>query len=458
MDKHLQIQKQFAVYNDLSRDEQRQVDEHLLSCASCRTQWQAYQMMDKQLADLPDVQPSPQLRSDFQSRLAAEQRRKHRPFRIRQFPSLVVQTAVFACVLFLFISVILSIRNQSTPLVQPIAAPIRVSATPTQTATIVPTVTPIPSVTPTATPSWQMQQIQVKQNGRSRVNDVAVAADGSVFVTTHEDRQVKRWQIDDETPQDSWRLADRAANSVALSRDGSLVAAGSRDYQGYVTLWQTGALYAEHVLEGHEDSVISTAFSPDGKLLASGTNSGDGKVRLWQTDTGALTQTLLGYGAIQALTFSADGSLLAAAVADGSTRIWQVRDGTLQQQLRQEETAVTALTFSPDGELLITGLANGRLQIWQVADGALIHELETDTAVIHSITLAPDGTLLAVANANGTIFIWQLGQGGKVPILLLEANTVDTQTDAIQLQFTSEGLLAVLGIADGSVEIWLANN
>jgi WD40 repeat protein len=65
--------------------------------------------------------------------------------------------------------------------------------------------------------------------------------------------------------------------SVALSPDGTILAAGYQD--GSVRLWSMDTGEQLTVLEGHEDRVVSLAFSPDGTLLASGGT--DGTVRLW---------------------------------------------------------------------------------------------------------------------------------------------------------------------------------
>jgi WD40 repeat protein len=67
---------------------------------------------------------------------------------------------------------------------------------------------------------------------------------------------------------------------VAVSPDGSAVAAGSKDQITYV--WNTTD-HTHRVLRGHTDSVCAIAFSPDGRQLASG--SKDATVRVWDPAT-----------------------------------------------------------------------------------------------------------------------------------------------------------------------------
>ena len=58
----------------------------------------------------------------------------------------------------------------------------------------------------------------------------------------------------------------------------------------------------KQTLEGHMNRVTSVAFSPDGGTLASASGETDGvedwdnTIRLWNAVTGALKQTLYGWG------------------------------------------------------------------------------------------------------------------------------------------------------------------
>lgn len=61
---------------------------------------------------------------------------------------------------------------------------------------------------------------------------------------------------------------DAGVTSVAISRDGRLVAAGSLDT--VVRIWDVATGQLIERLNGHRDSVYSVAFTPDGMGLVSG--------------------------------------------------------------------------------------------------------------------------------------------------------------------------------------------
>ena len=68
-----------------------------------------------------------------------------------------------------------------------------------------------------------------------------------------------------------------AVGSVAINREGTLVASGGVDRT--VKLWNVATGTLEHTLTGHTDNVTGVAFSPDGKTLA--TAGREGLIKLW---------------------------------------------------------------------------------------------------------------------------------------------------------------------------------
>src|SRR5262249_21906823 len=121
------------------------------------------------------------------------------------------------------------------------------------------------------------------------------------------------------------------------------------------------------------------AFSQDGRLLAlgePGCHSGPvTAVRVYETLTGRqLMRTEAGLGYCQALDFSPDGRLLAAAGAD-ALHVWETSTGRrlLHLGARGRLTNWTAanfalcLAFAPDGRTLATGHADGTVLVWDVS-------------------------------------------------------------------------------------------
>ncbi|QFS49584.1 caspase family protein [Nostoc sphaeroides] len=73
-------------------------------------------------------------------------------------------------------------------------------------------------------------------------------------------------------------------------------------------------------LEGHADAVQSVSFSPDGQMLA--TASYDHKVKLWRRD-GSFVKTLPGHtDAVMSVSFSPDSKMIASGSLDGTVRLW----------------------------------------------------------------------------------------------------------------------------------------
>jgi WD40 repeat protein len=73
------------------------------------------------------------------------------------------------------------------------------------------------------------------------------------------------------------RAGDGIVNAIALSPDGTLVAAGFET--GAVTIWEIATSRCE-TLPGHAGHVNDVAFSPHSRALASAGK--DGTVRLWR--------------------------------------------------------------------------------------------------------------------------------------------------------------------------------
>jgi WD40 repeat protein len=157
-----------------------------------------------------------------------------------------------------------------------------------------------------------------------------------------------------------------------------------------------------YTLAEHSGDVIAVTYSADGKLLA--TASSDKKVILWEAATGKELMTLGGHSqAIEDIAFSPDGMYLATASDDKTVKLWNVLSGQELRSLTGHTDIIWKISFSADGKLLATG-GNESAKIWDVNTGQSILNLEGQHA---PVAFSPAGMYLATSGDDGMTHIWK---------------------------------------------------
>jgi WD40 repeat protein len=110
------------------------------------------------------------------------------------------------------------------------------------------------------------------------------------------------------------------------------------------------------------------------------------------------------------VTFSPDGTMLATAGGDGSTRLWDV---ATQQEIGTPMTAdaqpVYAAAFSPGGGTLATAGGDGTARLWDVATQQEIGTpMTADAQPVYAAAFSPGGGTLATAGGDGTARLWDV--------------------------------------------------
>ncbi|MFG2373146.1 hypothetical protein ACGFY9_16905 [Streptomyces sp. NPDC048504] len=182
---------------------------------------------------------------------------------------------------------------------------------------------------------------------------------------------------------------------IALGRSGrTLYAARSTSVGGVADeVWNVARRHRTAVLTGV--TAFHLGVRPDDELLV-----GDGVVA--RPPSGRATAHDLVRGEqIGALSFTADGSLLAAGDGTGRVALWdgdlRHREGILRNvfpaPLGETPESVRALAFSPDSRTLAVGGDAGSLQLWDVATRQPLGSLlVTPGEEIDSLAFSADGT------------------------------------------------------------------
>lgn len=274
---------------------------------------------------------------------------------------------------------------------------------------------------------------------------VALSRDGSLLAAGTSAGQVWLWRVADRTLLASIESHTGQVSSVAFSASGQQLASGGSN--GMVQLWDmgTGRLLAR--LEGHTAGVMVIAFSTDSQLLASG--SLDGTVRVWETNTGKPLATLQGHtGGVWGVAISANGRMLVSGGADGTVRLWEVSSGQLRATLEGHTSAVWAVALSVDGRLLVSGSLDGTLRLWDAPNGQLLSTLQAHTAGVWNLALSDDGKTMASSGGDGILRLWDIPSRRLL-------STLQGHSGGVRgLALSADGNLLVSGSVEGKVRLW----
>jgi DNA-binding SARP family transcriptional activator/WD40 repeat protein len=330
------------------------------------------------------------------------------------------------------------------------------------------------SATPTETLTGPTGQVQ----------SAAASADGTTLYTASLDGDVLVWDL--TGTREFERRGQLGAGlrcctglaphlpPLAISPNGSRFAV--RLGASTVGLFSTRTLrrLGQFVVKPTGEGITALAWSPTDQVLAVAGHAGF--VQMWSV-AGApqLLRSLVGLHAqvgrpeaIQALTFSPDGSLLAAS-DENETRptpdipaypaaflaIWQTGTGGLVGAPRDLEVGSGAsrsdqLAFSADGRRLAASLPDGRVLLLDPATGQVTQTLSPSGGST-SLAFAPGGTL-ATGTLAGTVDLWNPATGQRIAPALIAASAPITS-----IAFEPGGQrFATVGYQDGAVKLWSA--
>lgn len=239
--------------------------------------------------------------------------------------------------------------------------------------------------------------------------------------------------------------------SVAVSRDGALIAAGSNDH--LLRLWDSGSgeLVREIDLPGIK-SVGTVAFDPSGRRVAVGAN--DGTLQVVDATDGQRVGTVMSHpgAAVSSVMFGHDGQWIATGDSTGTVRVWNLLKGTAFVTIPADVVGPVAksVAFSPGGDFVAS--ANGfGVRLWDARDGRQLADQPLGYPVM-SVAFNNTGDRLVVGGIGGTIDVLD-------GYTLDAINTERAHPGMVNsLSFSSDGKRIVSGGDDNAVKVWDAES
>jgi serine/threonine protein kinase len=190
---------------------------------------------------------------------------------------------------------------------------------------------------------------------------MAASGDGKRLIAARSDGSLLTWDLDkDEAPRVEKDAAPGVA-MMALSPDGLRAVFAGRDK----TIRFRDLASAQERKWTSFAAARGLAWSPDGKRLAL---SGGEDLAVLDAQEGQPIFILPGHqGTVTCLTYSRNGTKLAAGGMDGSIRLWNARDGANAGVLAGHSERVTALVAVADGGL-VSASADGSVKVWPLTE------------------------------------------------------------------------------------------
>lgn len=202
-----------------------------------------------------------------------------------------------------------------------------------------------------------------------------------------------------------------------------------------------------NTFERHKSRIYAMTWSPDGSTLAAGYS--DGSILLWDASTGDARQTLAGHSdSVLSLAWSPHGRILASASSDKTIRLWDVATGHLGLLFTGHLNSVQTIAWSPDGRTLASGSLDKSVRLWDIATGEERQTLIGHTSWVFCVAWSPDGHTLASGSFDQTIRLWN-GDSGQQTTLLSSHNLL-----IASLAWSPDGHLLASGSRDNTIRIW----
>lgn len=245
------------------------------------------------------------------------------------------------------------------------------------------------------------------------IYDVALALDGSKILTCSPrktDRSIRIWDFDAQG------LSERPAGhfgtiyAAAISNDRSLAATGSGQPDEDVRVWNLRTGSCGSHLKDCGGAVTGLAFSPDNKYIACGSRKGD--LCLFHISTARLLRKWQAHAnRILAISFSLDGQKLLSGGFDETVTVWSLTSYQPICVIDGLTDWVYSLSWSLDGRLSAAGLADGGIYILEPGIPDKPRFLGTHNDAIVSIVFQPYSNFLLSMSRDAEIKLWNMEKG-----------------------------------------------
>ena len=198
----------------------------------------------------------------------------------------------------------------------------------------------------------------------------------------------------------------------------------------------------------HSGAINALSYSRDGSRALSG--SSDATLKLWDATSGRLIRTFEDHsGEVLTVAFSPSGGQLLSGSKDKTLKLWDAATGDVIRTFTGHTGPVVSAVFSPDGKRLLSGSSDKSLKLWDATTGKLIRTVTQAVDAVVTVAFSPDGKQLLSSGGALTLGVWDAESGKLI-------RSIRPREKVFSAAFSSDGTRLLTGIQDnvGTQKLW----
>ena len=193
--------------------------------------------------------------------------------------------------------------------------------------------------------------------------------------------------------------------------------------------------------------IFDMTYSPDGSLLAASTTIG---IWIYDARTGEernlITEHMDGSSTVA---FSPNSQIFASDGEDNTILLWETQTGQLIRSLSGHLDGVGSFAFSPDGQTIVSGSHDATIRLWDVSTGEELLTFAGHADGVSDVMFSPDGkTLASHGYRDGMIHLWDASTGEFLRSLMGHTK------DVYSIAYSPDGEILACSSEDGTVRLW----
>ncbi|GJE94285.1 WD40 repeat domain-containing protein [Phanerochaete sordida] len=245
----------------------------------------------------------------------------------------------------------------------------------------------------------------------------AVYSPDGRYIVTADDTSVKLWDAVRGAPRCSYHFSN-PIRQLLFSLGGSRLAARTDKSVALFSI-EANTPIVQRILPSVQDRpprIDSIALSSDGSRLAAFSEDQDGlRGQIYDTSTCRAVADFQPLSRVVSAAFDPECMVLATAAREETAETWDAKTGELCDEYQVVRPS-TAVAFSADGRFFAAagGKREGIIRVWVRGTKALVVEFKSPVGDIQDMQFLSDSRRLLTFGAEGSVCLWDVGNTLRV--------------------------------------------